>query len=589
MNTYKRRPAPPKHMLGNSFLNMHRSEHIPSVTPGNIRIVPLGGVEKIGMNMTAIEIDDEILIVDAGLLINNNDIPGADYIIPNTRYLEERKHKIIGLIVTHGHLDHTGAIPYIMERIGNPPIYTRNLTALMIKKKQAEFPHADPIEYKIVEKTDLIKIGKMSVQFFGVSHTIPDSMGVAIQTPYGYIVNPGDFKLDHIDTIPTEEEVKSYSFFDDKKVLLLLGESTNIENPGFSTPERLVLENLDSIIRDIKGRLIIGLFATHILRIAKVIEAVEKYGKKVVLEGRSIRENVDLVIRAGILKVKKDTIVSTEDSLSYPQDKIVVLATGAQGDEFGALMRMATKTHRVFKVTNKDTVLLSASVIMGNEKSVDKMKDGLAEAGAKIIHYRTSDLFIHSTGHANRGEIEWLHRKLKPKFFIPIHGTYYRLKLHTELAIEIGLPKENTVIPHNGTIIEIQNNGNSIVELRQRAPHARTAVDGFTVGDVQEAVINDRQILSKDGIFVAIVSIDSRTGRLRKSPDIISRGLIYLRESQDFLRECRGVIKNTTEKNTLHSPIDIDIVKKKVSESLSKFIFQRTAKSPIVIPVVFMN
>ena len=226
---------------------------------------------------------------------------------------------------------------------------------------------------------------------------------------------------------------------------------------------------------------------------------------------------------------------------------------------------------------------------MGNEKSVDKMKDGLAEAGAKIIHYRTSDLFIHSTGHANRSEIEWLHRKLKPKFFIPIHGTYYRLKLHTELATEIGLPKENTVIPHNGTIIEIQNKGDSIVELKQRAPHARTAVDGFTVGDVQEAVVNDRQILSKDGIFVAIVSIDSRTGRLKKSPDIISRGLIYLRESQEFLRECRGVIKNTTEKHTHQFPFDIDVLKKKVSESLSKFIFQRTAKSPIVIPVVFVQ
>ncbi len=589
MNTFRRRPAPPKNMLDQGFLTMPQKTIIPHVAAGNIRIIPLGGIEEIGMNMSAIEMNDEILVIDAGLIINNGRVPGADYIIPNTNYLKENKSRIKGLIVTHGHLDHIGAIPYIMDNIGNPPIYTRNLSSLIIKKRQAEFPHTQPLDFRIVEKNDAIKIGNFSIQFFGVSHTIPDAMGIAIQTPHGYIVNPGDFKLDHVDGVPTKEEEEGYAFFNDKKVLLLMGESTNIESAGFSTPERLVLENLETIIRDMKGRLIIGMFATHFLRMARVIEAAEKFGKKVVLEGRSIRDNVDLVIRAGILPVKKGTIISIQESASYPPDKVVVLATGAQGDEYGALMRMAMKTHKHLKLNDRDTVLLSASVIMGNETAVDKMKDGISELGASIMHYRTSDLFIHSTGHANREELKWLHRKLKPKFFVPIHGTYYRLKLHAELAMELGMPKNNIVVAHNGTIIEIQNNGESIIALKEKASHTKVSVDGFMVGDVQEAVINDRKILSKDGMFIAIIFIDAKTGRLKKSPDIISRGLVFLRESQEFLRECRHVIKAAAEKSAgIPGPISIEHVRGDVSELLSRFIFQTTAKSPIVIPVVFI-
>ncbi len=584
---HMRRPEPPQRRLMNTIAKPAESGHILSVAPGNVRIIPLGGVEKIGMNMTAIEIGNDILVIDAGFAFTEEGTPGVDYILPNTKYLEERKDRVRGIIITHGHLDHIGGIPYIMDRIGNPPMYTRNLTTLMVKKRQAEFPHLEPIDFKVIEQNDRIKIGDMSVQFFGVTHTIPDSVGVAIETPYGYIVNPGDFKLDHVDEIPTEEEEKSYSFFNDKKVLMLLGESTNIENPGFSTPERIVLENLDTIVRDIKGRLIVGMFASHFHRIAKIIQSSEKYGKKVIIEGRSMKNNVDVAIQSGILQINKGTIIAPQDVDNYPPDKVVVLATGAQGDEFAALMRMATGSYKHFKISNKDTVLLSASIIPGNERAVDKLKDKLARMGAKIMHYRTSEVFIHSTGHANRGEIEWLHKKLKPRFFIPIHGTHYKLKQHAELAMTLGMPADHIVVPDNGTIIEIQEEGQRLVKLPVKAPDNVVMVDGFTIGDIQDVVIRDRQILSQDGIFVVIALINANTGKLKKSPDIISRGSVYLRESQELLRETRYLVKDVVEQCTHDMrPINIDYVKDVVSETISKFIFQQTAKRPIIIPVM---
>lgn len=553
----------------------------------NIRIIPLGGVEEIGMNMTVIEIGDDIVVIDAGFKFKSSDTPGIDYILPNTKYLEERKHKIRGIIITHGHLDHIGALPFIMDRIGNPPLYTRNLTSLMLKKRQAEFPHLAPIDYKIVEGNDQIKLGNMSIQFFGVTHSIPDAMGVIIKTPYGWIVNPGDFKLDHKDTIVSKEEEESYKIFNDQKVLMFIGESTNIENPGFSTPEHIVLENLEEIVKNIHGRLLMAMFASHVHRIAHIVRVCEKYGKKLIIEGRSMKNNIEMIIQAGILKVDKNVIINPQDVNEYPPDKIIVLATGAQGEDFSFLDRLVNDNYKYFKLTNKDTVLLSASIIPGNEQAVQRLKDGIARKGARIMHYRTSDVYIHSTGHGNRGEIEWLHRKLRPKFFVPIHGQHFMLKLHAELAHQLGMPEDHVVVPDDGTIIEIQDNGEKLVRLPVKAPDNVVMVDGFTIGDIQDVVIRDRQILSQDGIFVVIALINAATGKLKKSPDIISRGSVYLRESQDLLRETRHMIKNTVEQATegMH-PINIDYVKDIVSDSLGKFIFQRTAKRPIVIPVL---
>jgi ribonuclease J len=560
---------------------------IPPLEEGNIRVIPLGGVEEIGKNMTVVEIGDDIVIIDAGFQFKEEDTPGIDYILPNTKYLEERKHKIRAIIITHGHLDHIGAIPFIMERLGNPPMYTRNLTMLMIKKRQSEFPHLPEIDYKIVENSDRIKIGNMSVRFFGVTHSIPDSMGVIIDTPYGNIVTPGDYKLQHVGGIPTPEEEKEYAVFDNEKNLLLLTDSTNIENPGFSTPDSEVFENLENIIKNAKSRLIMTMFASHIYRIAHVIKACEKFGKKVVVEGRSMKNNIEITIFAGVLKVDKNVMIKPEDIDQYPPDKVVVLATGAQGEEFSFLGRLIHDNYKHFKLNERDTVVLSSSIVPGNERAVQRLKDGIARKGARIVHYRTSEVYIHSTGHGNRGEIEWLHKKVKPKFFIPIHGSHYMVKLHAELAESLGMPDHNIVVPDDGSIIEIQNGGEKIVKLGVKAPSATVMVDGFTVGDIQEVVIRDRQILAQDGIFVFVAMIDAKTGKLKKSPDIISRGSVYLRESQDLLRESRFIIKRTIERSiSTSNPINFDHVKNQVADEMSRFLFQQTAKRPIVIPVL---
>ncbi len=565
-----------------------RKESLPIPPVGeNIRIIPLGGVEQIGQNITAVEYKNDIIVIDMGFQFQDEATPGIDYILPNTKYLEERKEKIRAVIITHGHLDHTGGIPYLMPRIGNPPIYTRNLTSLMIRKRQEEFPTLDPLDIRIVEKDDRIKVGDLVVKFFAVTHTIPDSMGVIIDTPYGSIVNPGDPKLDHVDTNPTDAEEDEYAKFKDMKVLFMMNDSTNIENPGFSTPEKLVHKNLEEIIRTIKGRLIIGTFASQMERMIKIIEVAEKFNKKIAVEGRSMKTNIEIATLAGMLHVKKDTIINTQDIDNYPPDRVIILATGAQGEEFAALMRISTRSHKTLKLNERDTVLLSSSIIPGNEKSVEKLKDNLARQGAKIIHYRTSDVYIHGSGHGNKGELEWMFKKINPKFFMPIHGNHYRLKLHADLVESLGMPPENIIVPDNGTIVEIRDNGTKLVRLKEKAPSGLVLVDGFSVGDIQEVVIRDRQMLAQDGMFVIIASINTTTGKLKKSPDIISRGFVYLRESQDLLQQTRFIIKKTIEES-VHgmNPINFDYVKQNVTDNVSKYLFQQTAKRPIVIPVL---
>lgn len=553
----------------------------------NVRIIPLGGVEEIGKNMSAIEIGDDIIVVDVGFQFRDDETPGVDYILPNTKYLEERKDKIRGVLITHGHLDHIGGIPYIMDRIGNPPLYSRLLTTVMIKKRQEEFPHMPPLDIRIVEKEDTILLGKTKVRFFSVTHTIPDSMGIIVDTPYGSIVNPGDIKLEHTDGIPSEREEAEYSRFKNEKVLLLMMDSTNVDNPGWSTPEKLVNKNIDEIIKNTKRRLIIGTFASQLERIIAIIESAERHGKKVVVEGRSMKQNIEIVRELGRINVAKDTIITVEEMDTLPPDRVVILATGAQGDEFAALMRMSAKTHKYIKITNRDTILLSSSIIPGNERSVQKLKDNLARQGAKIIHYRTSDVYIHSTGHGNRGELEWIHKKVNPKFFIPIHGNHYMLRVHEELAQNLGMPPENIVVPDNGMIIEVQESGNKIGAIKHTAPSGPVMVDGFSIADVQEVVMRDRKMLAEDGMFVIVATINLKTGRLRKSPDIISRGFVYLRESQELMQHTRLLIKKTVEESAVGmNPVNFDFIKGNVTDTVARFLFQKTAKRPIVIPVI---
>ncbi|MBP6908235.1 MAG: RNase J family beta-CASP ribonuclease [Candidatus Pacebacteria bacterium] len=564
-----------------------RTPSIPAPEKGVIRVIPLGGVEEIGKNMTAIEIGNDIIVIDAGMQFKTEDTPGIDYIIPNTTYLEERKDKIRAMIVTHGHLDHIGGIPLVMSRIGNPPLYSRNLSILMMKKRQEEFPHLPALNCQIVEKDSVIYAGEMRIRFFGVTHTVPDSMGIVIETPYGSIVNPGDYKLDHIDGIVSDQEQKEYAFFDKEKVLLLLTDSTNVDNEGFSLPEIKAHQGLENLIKQGTGRIIIAAFASHLTRLIKVVEVAEALGKKVVFDGRSMKTNIEICEQAGLFHPKKGTVIPIEDVDKYPPNKIIIMMTGAQGEEFASLGRVANKTHKKFTIKPGDTIILSASVVPGNEIAVERMKDNLARSGVKIISYRTSEETIHATGHGNQEDIKWLHRKTHPKFFIPIHGNHYRLKLHKELAMSLGMSEENIVVPDNGSIVEIVDNGEKITVRKEKAPASPMMVDGFSVGDEQEVVIRDRQMLAEDGMFVLIATIDSVTGKLRKSPDIISRGFIYLKENQDLLHQVRLIIKKTIEDETRGSnPINFDMVKTTLGDNISKFLFQKTAKRPLVIPVL---
>ena len=456
---------------------------------------------------------------------------------------------------------------------------------MRIKKRQEEFQHLASLDIREVEKDESIKVGNLTLKFFAVTHTIPDSMGVIIQTPHGSIVHTGDLKLEHDDGIPVQREHEEFSKFEKENVLLLMADSTNVEKPGFSIPEKIVFDNLEKFIRDATGRLIIGTFSSQLERICKIVEIAEQYKKKIVVEGRSMKVNIEIVKELKILKAKKETFISAEQMEQYPSNRIMILATGAQGDEFAALMRMATKTHKQVKIQKTDTVVLSSSVIPGNERAVQKLKDNLSRQGAKIIHYQISD--VHSSGHANRDETAWIHEHIKPRFFMPIHGYHYMLRVHGEIAKTLGMPEQNIIIPDNSSIIEITDNGQKITMLKEKAPSGIRMVDGFSIGDIQEVVIRDRKMLAQDGMFVIVASVNLKTGKLRKSPDIISRGFVYLRESQELLGQTRLIIKKNIEQNAQgQHPINFDYIKNNLTDAVAAFLFEKTNKRPLVIPVL---
>ena len=551
-----------------------------------VRVIPVSGVEEIGRNMIIVETKDDIVVIDAGFqfVTEESNAPGINYILPNTQYLEERKHKIRALIVTHGHLDHIGGIPFIIERIGNPKIYTQYLTSLMILKRQEEFPHIEPVEMNVIKEGESFTVGNMRIKTFPVTHSIPDAMGIAVETKHGDIVITGDIKLVHEEGKVVVEERASWEKVGMNKNLLLLCDSTNADREGFSASEERVYETLDNIISAATGRLIIGTFASQFDRLINIIKTCEKLGKKVVLEGRSIKTNIDIAIQAKLLEVKPHTFIGTGDISDYPSDKVVILSTGAQGEEFAALMRMATDKHKFVTLNERDTVVLSSSIIPGNEIAVQKLKDNIYRKNVKVVNYKGSH--VHSSGHGNAGELVWVHQTVKPKFLVPVHGHHFHLKSHMYAAIENGFPKENIVVPDNGTIIDIKN-GTEMIRHSIKIPTELVMVDGFTVGTKQEVVLRDRLTLAQDGMFVIIATVNSKTGKLRKSPDIISRGFVYLRENQQLLSEARVLIKRTVEKHTERmNPLDLDYVKDQLTDVVSGFLMQKTQKTPMVIPVL---
>lgn len=558
---------------------------IPAPADNVVRIIPLGGVEEIGRNMTAVEVGNDIFILDCGFAFGEEDgTPGIDYILPNTGYLEERRDKIRALLISHGHLDHIGGIPYILDRIGNPTIYTRRLTGKMIAKRQEEFAQTTPVTIREVEKDETLKLGAATIRFFGVTHTVPDSMGIIIETAWGDVVFTGDIKLNHENGEPSEEEKREFGIFKSRKVLALLMDSTNVWQPGFSIPESVVYKTLEQIVKDAKGRLIVAMFASHLERLIRVMEFAEQYGKKVVIDGRSMRTNIEIARELGLIKYKDDTVVQVEDMNRFPKEKMIILATGAQGDEFASLARIGNKTHKYIRLEPTDTVVLSSSVIPGNERAVQKLKDNLSRQGAHIITYHASD--VHASGHGNREEAAWIHTQVRPKFFIPVHGYHYMLRVHADLAVEMGVAPENVCVPDNSSIIDIVD-GEKVSKLSVKAPSEIRVVEGQVVSELSDVLMRDRKALGQEGFCVVVATVDRRTGKLHKSPDIISRGFVYLRDNKELMDQTRLIIRKSVE-TSMRNPraADLDYARDDLAEAVSRFLLSRTQKRPIVIPVI---
>ena len=562
---------------------------IPKPEKNGIRVLFFGGCGEIGKNMYGLECNDEILLLDCGMKFATEDTLGVDFLVPNVRYLEERKEQIKALVISHAHLDHIGGIPVILDRIGNPPIYSRRLSIEFIKGRQGEFEMKEPTKYHEVEKETVLRISdSFTLTFFSVTHTIPDAMGIVIDTPIGSVVFTGDLKLTHDDGNVDSAEEQAFAVFKDKNVLLTMADSTNADRPGFSLPESRVVETIGDIIKTTKGRIILCSFSSQVERTIHVIKHAIENGRKVIVQGRSMITSLTIAFDLGLLKVSPNVIVPVESMGDFPKDKLLILATGAQGDNFTALDRMSRGNHRHIKLNNEDTVVFSSSVIPGNEEPVQNLKDRLSRLGVNLITYQTSD--VHSSGHANRDELRWIHERINARFFAPIHGYHYMLSAHAQILQDIGMPKEHTVLPNNGSIVDIDPSGKTINVLDRSMPTELTVVDGNAVGTVQDIVLHDRKTLRNDGIFVVIVLIDRSAKRVRKSPDIISRGFVYLRESQSLVNRSRFIAKKTAEQSMRRGQsVNIDALKRALVKDVQNFLFSETKKRPIVIPVVFVT
>jgi len=552
-------------------------------TKKSLRIIPLGGLEGIGRNMMLFEYGNDMIIVDMGLQFPEEDMPGIDYIIPNTAYLKDKRDRIKGVIITHGHMDHTGAIPHSMGRLGNPPIYTAPLTAGMIMKRQIDFPGAPKPDIHEINKDSKIKLGCFKIEFFHVNHNIPDGLGLVIDTPVGRIVHTGDFKFDHSPIGDEPADISRITEVANGGVLLLMSDSTGSEKPGHSISEKEIQDNMEQIFRESKGRIIVSTFASLISRLQEVINLAEKYGRKVMIDGYSMKTNVELAKKLKHLKAQPGTLNKINAVKDYPDNKIVVLCTGSQGESNAVLMRIINREHRFVRTQKGDAVVFSSSAVPGNERSVQNLKDTLWQQGARVYHYKMMD--IHAGGHAQVEDLKMMINLIKPKFFFPIHGNYYMLKLHGEIAEGVGIPSKNILVAANGDVVLL--NQSSIRISKEKVPATYVMVDGLGVGDVGQIVLRDRQAMGKDGMFVIIAIVDGKTGQIRGEPDIISRGFVYLRENKELLDKTREKVKAIIKQSSVgNKKTNWTNVKDNIRDKVGQFLYTKTERRPMVLPVV---
>ncbi len=551
-----------------------------------LRIIPLGGLGEIGKNMLALEYGNDIVVIDAGLMFPSEDMPGVDLLIPDISYLLARQKNIRGIVITHGHEDHIGALPYVLSRL-TTPIYTTKFTRELIVVELKQRGVKTDAKLNIVSPGSRITLGSFTIEFFSVCHSIPDCVGLIIHTPLGVVVHSGDFKIDYTPVICEATNFNQLASLGEKGVLLLLSDSTYAELPGYTPSESVVSETLDRIVSGAKGRVIITTFASLVSRVQQVFDVAAKHGRRVFIIGRSMREIVNMALKTGYLNAPPGIICRLDELKSLPHNRVIVLSTGSQGELTSALVRMANRdpSSRV-QIVAGDTVVISATPIPGNEALVSKTTDSLFRQGANVIYDKLARVHVH--GHGSQEELKLLLSLVRPKFFVPVHGEYRHLCLHADLAQSMGIPKDNTFILENGDVLELGRDSGKVVD---KTHVGVIYVSGLITGELDNAVLRDRKLLSRDGVVVVTIAIDTQNGKLAEKPRITTRGLVDAGEEQRLIEESRGVVVAALEngkrelisRRRLHKPSVVDA---KVKDSLSRFFYKRIHRRPIIIPVV---
>lgn len=552
-----------------------------STNKSPIKIIPLGGLEEIGKNCTVYEYENEMIIVDCGLAFPDDEMLGIDIVIPDLSYLVKNKDKIKGIFITHGHEDHIGAVPYLLKEI-NVPVYSRALTLGLIEGKLIE--HGLYGQVKLIEKKpgDVVKCGKFQVEFIHVNHSIPDAVAFAISTPAGTVLQTGDFKIDSTPISGSMIDIARISELGKQGVLALLSDSTNAEREGITHSEKTVGASFANLFKMAKNdRIIVATFSSNIHRMQQIIDEAVKCGRKVAVSGRSMVNVVEVATRLGYLTVPQGVLIDIKNLNQYMPHQLVIITTGSQGEPMSALHRMAQNQHKNVTITANDTIIISASPIPGNEKTVSNVVNGLMKLGANVIYEKMYD--VHVSGHACQEELKMMLAMVKPKYFIPVHGEQKQLSHHKELAEQVGIPKKNILISENGKVIEVSSK-----EIKQNGSvqSGRVLVDGYGVGDVGSIVLRDRKHLAEDGIIIVVMTTDSASGEIISGPDIVSRGFVYVRESEELMVDVKNVVYDSLDALSNKHITDWVAIKGKIRDDLSKFLYERTKRSPMILPIV---
>ena len=545
-----------------------------------IKIIPLGGVNEIGKNLTAIEYKNDIVVIDCGLKFPDEDMFGIDLVIPDITYLIKNKEKVSGIFLTHGHEDHIGALPYVLKQL-NVPVYGTKLTLGIVETKLKEHGLLSSTELIRVKPRDVIRLNSVSVEFIKTNHSIADSVAIAVHTPLGVVLHTGDFKIDYT---PIDGELMDFARFAElgkKGVLVMMADSTNVEKQGYTKSERIVGESLTRIFGKTKGRIIIATFASNIHRIQQIIDAATVYGRKVAVSGRSMENIINVAIELGYIEVAENTLVPIDAINKYNNDQIVIITTGSQGEPMSALSRMASAEHKKVNIVEGDTIIISATPIPGNEKLVSKIVNQLFKKGAEVIYGSSEN--IHVSGHACQEELKLMQTLVRPKYFIPVHGEYRHLKQHGELAIKLGLNPKNVVIPEVGNVIEVNRSG---IRKSGTVISGQIFVDGLGVGDVGNIVLRDRKHLSQDGILTVVVTLSKDNKTIVAGPDIISRGFVYVRESEGLIDEAREIVRNTLLECEEKNITDWATLKSNVRDELRSYLYEKTKRKPMILPII---